>query len=239
MEIVYAMTRNLYPYFKTALKSLLDHNNPEKIYILAEDDKLPYRLPKNCKVINVSGQEYFGPNCPNIHSQFTYMAMMRILYTELMPECDKVIQLDIDTIVCDSLQGIWDVDLTGKWFAAVEEYESNYKPYGEKYYNIGVAVFNLAQMRKDNIVPYLVKKMNRKQMFCVEQDALNSVAVRRKKVVGLPVRYNECFCCGQTVNPAIVHYAGVRDWYENTEMTRVEYIDKYRKKVRKHNERSD
>ena len=152
MKVAYAGTRNLYPWFKPAIRSLLAHNKVETIYLMIEDDDVPEGLPEaNYKVINVSGQTVFDESCPNINSQFTYMAMMRALYADLIPDEDKIISLDIDTIVCDSLEPIWNMDLTGKWMSAAVEYFGQYNPFKYPcYFNVGVAVFNLDEMRKDS-----------------------------------------------------------------------------------------
>lgn len=227
MNIVYAMTRNLYPYFKATLTSLLEHNKPKRIYILAEDDKLPYKLPDICKVINVSDQEVFRPGTANYKSVFTYMAMMRVCYTDLLPRVNKVLQLDIDTIICDDLTPLWKTDLTDKWFAACPEYFGKHNPWNKpKYYNVGVCLFNLQQMRKDKITPKLIDMLNSQKLWCIEQDALNYYGVP-DKVVDLPARYNESFCCGKSHDPAVVHYAGHLDWYCNHDMDRHELLEKY------------
>ena len=226
MNIIYAMTRNLYPFFLPTLTSLLEHNEPDKVYILAEDDRLPYALPDVCEVINVAAerQRFTGANR---ETTFTYMSMARALYAEILP-VDKVIQLDIDTIVCDSLKPLWAIDLKDKWLAACPEHLGTYKICGDVYYNVGVAVFNLEQMRKDNAVAQLVELLNKRFLPCIEQDALNIIGQRENKFVSFPVRYNECFCCGQTENPAVVHFAGSRFWWKDDWMPRHEYLDKYK-----------
>lgn len=228
MRVVYAMTRNLYPCFKPTLTSLLEHNDVEKIYILAEDDHLPYPIPDMCEVVNVSGQKWFPKDGPNVNSIYTYMAMVRLCYPFIFPTERKLIQLDIDTIICDSLEPLWEIDLTDKWCAACPEYESYYRPFGPEYYNVGVAVFNLEQMRRDDIVMTLIDEVNTVCYPCVEQDVLNLYGLPRDKFVPIPVRYNESFCCGHTDNPAVVHYAGYRNWYDNWTMPYVEYLNKYR-----------
>ena len=225
MNVCYSLTRNLYPYLKGAIRSLLDHNSDVKIYVLAEDDELPFEIPCEHRTINMSGQEYFLADTQNTRSPFTYMAMLRVATPELIPE-DRVIQLDIDTIVCDRLEPIWNLDLNGKWLAWCPEHLGVYKPFGEKYYNFGVAVLNLAQMRKDNATEFMVRELNRFYYRFLDQDVMNRFAVP-DKTVDLDVRYNECFCCGQTDNPAIVHFAGYPDWYKNPEIPRYEYRARY------------
>lgn len=228
MIVVYAATRNLYEPLRVALRSLLTYNRPEMIYILAEDDALPFEIGAPHKVINVSGQKYFRPGGPNWDSQFTYMAMMRLLYTDLLPGVDKVLQLDVDTIVLEDLTPLWNVDLTGKWCACVPEYMANYKPWHTQYYNIGVCLFNLAKLREDHVVPLMVEELNLCRYMCVEQDMLNKYGVPLQRFLALPVRYNDSFCCGRVDNPAVVHFAGFPDWWTRKEMPRKEYLDRFR-----------
>lgn len=230
MKVAYSATRNLYPYMLPSITSLLEHNDVEKIYLVIEDDKMPFDVPDVCECVNVSGQGYFRPDGPNSRSIYTYMAMMRITYAELFPHEDKLLQLDSDTIVCDDLTPVWEADLTGKWFAAVPEYLSRYRPFGAGiYYNIGVCLYNLAQLRADGAVPKLVTWLNTTLASCVEQDALNLFGVYREaRAVTLPTRYNECFATGASDDPAVVHYAGYPNWMENRDMPRLEYLDKYR-----------
>ena len=228
MKIVYAATENLYPYLVPTLCSLFEHNDPEKVYIMIEDDELPYEVPDICECVNVSGQKWIKRGGPNESSIFTWMAMCRACYCEIFPHEDKLLQLDIDTIICDDLTPIWETDLTGKWFAAVQEYNGSYNPFGaEKYYNIGVALFNLAQMRKDNVMQQVLDMVNTQKLSCTEQDAFNKLGTEAGKIVDLPLRYNEGIPTGKTKNPAIVHYAGVRNWYKNHKMFRHGYLEKY------------
>ena len=227
MYIAYSASRKLYPYLKATITSLLEHNKVTKLFLLVEDDELPLEIPCKHQIINVSGQQYFRQDGPNMNSIFTYMSMIRICLPDLI-KVNKVISLDVDTIICDSLKPIWDVDLADKWLAWVPEHKGQYKPFGPKYWNFGVAVLNLAQMRKDGAVKTLVDDLNAVRFYCPEQDALNLEAGAPKSV-DLPMRYNESFCCGYTDDPAIVHYAGHPDWMDNHNMYRWEYLDRYMK----------
>ena len=226
INVVYSLTRNLYPQLKGAIRSLLDHNENVKIFVLAEDDELPFEIPCEHKILNMSDQKWFPPDGPNMRSQFTYMAMLRVCTPLLIPET-KVIQLDIDTIVCDSLRPIWEIDLTGKWVAWAPEIYGQWQPFSHAYYNFGVCVQNLGQLRRDNAVRFMVHELNNFVYTFLDQDVMNRFAVP-DKCVEIPVRFNECFCCGQTDNPAIVHYAGFPDWVTKPDLPRREYLDRYR-----------
>ena len=224
MNVIYSGTRNLYHAMRGAIGSLLRYNPDAKVYVLAEDDELPFDIPG--EVINVSGQKYFRSDGPNMRSQFTYMAMIRACTPELIPD-DKVIQLDVDTIVCDSLMPLWETDLTDKWIGWCEEKYGKYKPFGPKYYNFGVAVMNLEQMRRDRFTDLAVWLLNNQPLQFIDQDAMNWLAGTEKSV-DIPVRFNESFCCGYTEHPAIIHYAGYPDWQTTEGMPRWWYRDRYK-----------
>lgn len=228
MNVLYTLTKNLYPYLRWSIESLLEHNKNVKLFILAEDDELPFEIPCKHEIINVSGQKYFGPDCVNAKSQFTYMAMIRVCLSEIL-KVNKVISLDVDTVICDSIEPIWDIDLKGKWIAWCPEHRGSFKPYGPRYYNLGVSVMNLQQLRKDGFTEKAVKMLNEEFLPYIDQDVFNKLAVP-DKTVDIDVRYNESFCCGETQNPAIVHYAGFRDWYYNGTIPRISYLNKYKYK---------
>lgn len=229
MKVVYSASRNLYPYMLPSIVSLLEHNEVEKIFLMIEDDQMPYDVPEQCECINVSGQTLFPPTGVNYRSQFTYMALMRAAYTKVLPkDLDRVIQLDIDTIVCGSLQELWDMDMTGKWLAACDEVRGKIKPFGEKYYNIGVALFNLNQIRADGIDDVVIDALNNREMRFLEQDAWNEYGQKAGKIVELPGQYNECFATGTSANPIVAHFAGFPDWMHRQYMIHKGRLDKYR-----------
>lgn len=228
MKVCYASTRNIYHKMIPAMRSLLDHNDAE-IIVLAEDDALPFDIP--CRVINVSNQTTF--NEKNTKTNFTWMSLMRLLLPDLV-DCERILYLDVDTIVCEDLSMLWDLYMGDRWWAAVEESAGWWKPFGMPYFNAGVSLFNLEQMRKENIVQRFVEDLNTNKYRFPDQDVLNRYAVPNK-VIPLPTRYNEAFCTGYTDNPAIVHYAGYGDWFENKKTFRHEFLERYSTKEKDRN----
>lgn len=220
MTVVYAASRNLYAYLPMAYMSLLKHNPDAQVICLIEDDELPYDTPENVRCVNVSGQTWFGEDCPNIRTNFTYLSLMRVCYTKLFPEYDRVIQLDVDTIIEDSLIPLWRMEFpNGEYFAAVPEYLSNWKPYENDYRNIGVCVFNLKAMREESADDKLIDFLNTHKVPYIDQDALNWLNAKMggNKALTLGIRYNECFVTGESLRPAVVHAAGERNWMHNIE----------------------
>ena len=94
-EAIYSGSRNLYPHMATAAKSLIANSPVDRVWFLIEDEEFPIEVPDMVRTIDVSGQQYFNPNGPNMKTQFTYMALMRVCYAKLLPETDKVLQLDV------------------------------------------------------------------------------------------------------------------------------------------------
>lgn len=228
MNIVYALTKNVYEWVVPSIKSLAEHNPKARVFMLAEDDEFPYELPIDVEMINVSDQTYFPDIATHRKDDFGgYINHLKIWYSKFLP-VNKVIHLDIDTIICDKLDGLWKTDVSGKWFAAVPENQKWYLPFGDKYYNTGVVLFNLAQLRKDKPQQEMTDfLLNTGQPFA-DQNAWNKFGFEQNKIAELELRYNESRVTGMTDNPAIVHYCSIPDWWKNKKMERREYLDAYR-----------
>ena len=237
MVVAFAASRNLYPWLPMAYQSLLDHNPQARVELFIEDAALPYPVPAQVHCNDVSGQRFFDANCANWKTTFTYLSLIRVCYTKLLPACDRVISMDVDTITCGSLQPLWDIDFSGgEYFAAVPEHLSGHKPYGADYRNAGVVVFALDNMRRDGADDKLIRFLNRNKVPYIDQDAINwlNAEMGGSKALDLGVRYNECFVTGESLRPAVVHAAGCRNWFENfDEQYRGSYWKRYEKYCQK------
>ena len=224
MNVVYSLTRNVYDWLLPSVRSLAKYNPSARVFILAEDDELPFDLPIKAEVINISGQEYFPDIAEHRSEAFGgYINHLKIWYSDILP-VNKVIHLDIDTIICDKLDGLWKTDVNGKWFAAVPESQTWYRPFGDKYFNMGVALFNLQQIRKDKKQQEMTDFLLTTNQPYADQNAWNKFG----KPAILDLRYNESKVTGYTDDPAIVHYCAVPDWWTNKKMFRREYLEEYR-----------
>lgn len=228
MNIVYAMTHHVYDWILPSIRSLKATNPKVRVFILAEDDELPFSLPMKAEIINVADQTYFPKNGVNYNNDFKYINLLKVMYPSILP-VDKVIHLDIDTIVCDSLEPMWNMNVEGKWFAAVPETQKWHRPFGDKYYNMGIALINLKQMRKDGAEIPMQEYLNTVKQPFADQDAWNKYGLLHDKIVPLDIRWNEAIATGTTDHPAIVHYCGIKDWFTRFSMPRVEYLNNYRK----------
>lgn len=227
MNIVYALTRNVYKWILPSIRSLAAHNPRAKVFILAEDDAMPFDLPMRAEVINISSQGFFPEIAAHRREAFGgYINHLKVCYPSILP-VNKVIHLDIDTIVCDTLEELWNTDVAGKWFAAVPERQTWYRPFGGRYYNMGVALINLAQMRKDKAPPMMAEYLLASDQPFADQNAWNKFGSELDKAAVLGLRFNESMVTGKTDNPAVVHYCAIPDWWTNRFMDRRGYLDKY------------
>ena len=225
MKVVYTVSEQIVPYVYSSINSLLAHNDVEKIWVFTDTDNV-FNVPQECDVINISDQKWIDRNSPNVNVLFPWIARIRLAMAKLLPEEDKVLYFDADTIVCDSLEPLWETDMDGKWVGMVDEVNGDYKPFGEHYFNCGVILFNLAQIRKDGIDDKWIDFFNNNYIWLGEQDTLNKYQ-EEGKYVCLPSRYNEFTATGISDDPAIVHYAAIPDWYTHSRqrwMSRVEYL---------------
>lgn len=157
----------------------------------------------------------------------------RIFLPELLPELDRILYLDVDAIVTDSLVPLWRTDLGDHWLGAVTnvfDHQQRDRPRDlglqtpELYFNSGVLLMNLEQMRRDAcseaVQSYALSQGSR--MLWVDQDALSVVLGERR--LRLHPRWNcmnsiMCFPWSAEVhgaeavakarrNPAIRHFEG-------------------------------
>lgn len=230
MNIVYSFTHHVDEWAIPSFTSLYEHNPDANVYILCEHDEFPLKIPFDATIINVSDQKIFTPeNCVNYHTDFKYPNLLKVCYPSYLP-VDKVIHLDIDTIICDSLEELWNIDLTDKWFASGLEFPNGggYKPFGNKYYNMGISLINLEQMRKDSIEPLMIEYLRRIKQPYADQDAWNIYAIKNDKAVAFDKKFNSSLQCGYSDKPVIVHYCSIWDWFTNKSMPQHEYLDRYR-----------
>ena len=216
--VVYAGTRNVYKDMCPSVKSLLAHNDIDVVYFLIEDDVFPYELPDVVKCINVSKQRFFRVTGPNYQSAKTYMTMMRTALCKLFPELDRVLWLDIDTIVLGDISKLWELPLDDYYFAATKEIGRSTEK--SLYTNVGVSMYNLEKMR-DGMADQVINALNSKIYRFLEQDALNEFC--RGYIFDMPSEYNANEYTEKVENPKIIHFAATPGW-QNLPIVR-EYAD--------------
>lgn len=204
---VYTATRNLYADMIPAIKSLLVNSDVDRIYVGIEDDEFPYELPSLCKIINLSKKDIFLKDGANAGSRFTYMAMMRVALAKVLPKnLNRVLSLDVDTIVDRDISELWDLPIDDCYFAASHEWHKAQEGY--LYCNVGVSLFNLKKMR-DGKTDELIHVLNKIKLEFVEQDALNMLC--QGAIYDMPPEYNSEYYTEHVDEPKIIHHIGRND----------------------------
>ena len=178
----------------------------------------------------------------NNRPEITMAAYYRLWLAELLPDnLDKVLYLDGDIIVRQSLLPLWDINLDGYAIAAVPDKYENAMGENNKYlrlhyppelgyFNSGVLLINLNYWRKENVIQDFVDMIeNRPESIkCHDQDVLNYCF--REKKIKLPIKYNmqdgflyaipeynfqkyEQEVLEARKNPVIVHYTNGKPWW--------------------------
>jgi lipopolysaccharide biosynthesis glycosyltransferase len=130
---------------------------------------------------------------------FTAAMWYRIFLPELLPGVDRILYLDVDTLAVDRLDPLWEIDLSGSWLGAVTNvFQENHlhRPASiglagpEVYFNSGVLLMNLDEMRRDACTAELVRvaRAGGPELEWPDQDVLNLVLGSRR--LALHPRWN-------------------------------------------------
>jgi lipopolysaccharide biosynthesis glycosyltransferase len=130
--------------------------------------------------------------------QFTAAMWFRVFLPELVPDADRVLYLDVDTIVVDSLEPLASIDLSGAYVGAVtnvllDHHAGRPSSLGlapGAYFNSGVLLMNLDAMRRDGCTEALLDYARSRgpELEWPDQDTLNAVLGERR--VALHPRWN-------------------------------------------------
>ena len=207
---VYFGSRALYQDMLPAAKSLLAHTDVDRIFLLTEDDQLPYELPRKISVINISQivPDYFDVNSPNYGTMWTYIGLIRVALSKLFPQYDRILSIDCDTIVIQDISELWDLPLDDYYFAAVREPLLS----DERqciYINAGVMMLNLKKLREDHKDDELIHALNTQRYRWMAQDVM--VERCQGGILELPSKYNRSQFTAPTDEVKIVHFAGCRN----------------------------
>lgn len=223
MRAVYCATRNLYPRLVTTVNSLLVNNPNIEVTLVLEDRKVPCFNHPRVRIETVDKYtKYLNFKSPNLNTGFTYMSCIRLAFYKEMQS--KVLYLDVDTVVDQNIEELFELDMEGKSVAGVPEMQEANHIKMDGYINSGVLLMNLDNIRESGEGDRLLEMINGDKRYqWPDQDVLNIVCSK----VFLPTEYNEFCVTNISDTPKIVHYAGQPNWWLRTS-PRNEYYAKYK-----------
>ena len=203
---VYSGTRNVYPQMYVSLKSLLINTEMDRVYLLIEDDEFPFPIPENVFTINVSNQEFFEPGSPHYHSDYSYMELLRCALSIILKDEDKVLWLDIDTIINDDISDLFEMDMRGFLYAGTIEPKKCNGIF--TYINVGVCLCNLGLLRDMHKEYELIGFLNQYEYVWPGQDVINLLCQGGIRTFGS--EYNSNAFVLPCSRPRVIHYAAIK-----------------------------
>lgn len=205
----YCMTRNIYHKVWPSLNSLLKHSDVDRVFLLTEDDDVGFEIPRQAQIVNVRDQKYFDRDGINYGNQWTWMVLMRTALSKVFPDIDRMLSLDLDTIVDEDISELWDTPMDDCYLAGVPEPQNCHD--GFIYINAGVVLWNLEKLR-DGKCDEIINSLNTKRWFFPDQNCVSHLC--QGKIYHLGSQYNYSRYSAPCKNPKIWHFAARRDWYE-------------------------
>lgn len=250
MNILYTLNDKFVPQVAAGICSVCENNKEEKeitFYLISKEitDKNKENLIEFGKKYN---REVIIKELGDIKQYFDFefdttgwnsIVLARLILDKFLPEnMEKVLYLDGDTIVRNSLKELWNTNLENNVLAASIEPtvdKTRKKDLGlelKNYYNAGVLLINLKKWREIGAGKVILDyyKENNGKLFANDQDAINGALVdkiytlsptynfynifyqynyRFLKKLMKPVRYIDEKIFNKAVqNPTIIHYLG-------------------------------
>lgn len=251
IPVVYATDANYMPYTAISMWSAVKNVGPDTVlrFIIAVPQNFSDEVERQTTALFAKWDNCtleflrMGSEFDDVEMKITHITTptyYRLLLAELLPECDKCIYLDGDTIINCDLNEMYDADMDGMLIGGtiaqvvwqkpehhMERLEWN-RDIPFKFVNAGVLVMNLAEIRKQDMTKVFLKLMD-KNFPGQDQDIINVACAGRIQL--LPFRYNVASkYCNWDIqkfapfydlaeelegfqNPAIIHYADkIKPW---------------------------
>ena len=248
MNIAVAANEAFVKYLYVMLMSLLENNagqsEPCRIYLLSADMK-EEQIEIIKKLVETYGgslhfirmdMEKFPKELPS-NEMITVETYFRLALPELLPkELDRVLYLDADMVVLQSLRELYETDFEGKTFvvckdgtAVSAEHVAQSGLFAElkekenfQYFNAGVMLFHLEKLRNTCDFAFFMEQAlaHKEELVYHDQDLLNYLFWNDVKYVDAE-RFNLAARTAYNIgyrsdwvreHTAILHYAGPKPW---------------------------
>ncbi len=230
IPIFFAVDDNYAPYLAAALMSLKDHTRTHNFYdinILVEKISNEHKnnllsiASDNIEITFCDVSDKVSALCSRLHLRdyYTRATYYRFFIPEMFPQYDKGLYLDCDIIITRDVADMYNTQMGNNLLCAVnDEVISDtdiFASYSEivleiprrKYFNAGILVMNLSEMRKIHIEEKFASLLS-KRTYSVAQDQDYLNVICRGRVKYLSVLWNKTPMpySNKNVIPYIAHY---------------------------------
>ncbi len=238
-NICFSLDENYCEQLAVAITSLLlnsDEDDSFSFYVLneniSEESRIKIRALKKIKDFEISfidiDSKYFSdfpipkykwPECKN--STISRPAYFKYVIANELAHLDKVLYLDCDLLIINSLKELYNIDIGDNYAAMVQDVETEKLSESfqiSNYFNTGVMLINLKKWREEQLKDRLIKATyeNIDRILFADQDVFNIVL--DNKVMKLSKRWNYQFFLSTKEDNIrlyhnfdaynIIHYAG-------------------------------
>ena len=149
------------------------------------------KYPKNCKLIFLDmGNKFQGEKIDERRKVPTYF---RLELPNLLPNINKIIYLDGDTLIFEDLTELINIDMKDNYFYGfLDERVNSLLRFGIKNPVVlccGVLLINLEALRKNNITQKFIEFLNKERERIIQHDQTIINAVCQGKLGALPPKY--------------------------------------------------
>ncbi len=230
IPIFFAVDDNYAPYLAVALESLKANSSDKYIYdinILVE--KISEEHVRNILAIGTDNikitfcdvTEKVSAICSRLHMRdyYTRATYYRFFIPDMFPQYNKGLYLDCDIVINRDVADMFNTPMGNDLLCAMSEEVITdievFSRYSEvvlsvpkdKYFNAGILVMNLKEMRKMHIEEVFASLLSKKTYrVAQDQDYLNVICYGRVKMLSVlwnktPMPYSD-----KSITPYIVHY---------------------------------
>jgi lipopolysaccharide biosynthesis glycosyltransferase len=223
------------------LKSIdLNHKTDEHIDFHIIDDGISAKFKKQLETIVdparitlkwFKSKEIVPVNIiiPVDNSAFPLTVYLRVFSPYVVDQnLDKLIYLDVDTLVQDDISKLWNIDLGDHTVAAVQDVGgtfdcewggvANYKELGfapdTKYFNSGLLVINPKKWRAEDISNQVITALSTHKKYVQLADQYGLNVVLGNKWLQLDDKWN-WFAFKENDNPHIVHFLDIKPIFKS------------------------
>ncbi|WP_109059121.1 glycosyltransferase family 8 protein [Aggregatibacter aphrophilus] len=195
MNIAFSSDDHYAPYLSVSILSILKNNLESEICLYILDfgikknnkkiiESIAHKYNKNIQFIPIKKDEFTNfPITINYISPATYA---RLNIAEYIPNIDKLLYIDVDTLTNGSLKELWNTDISQHALAACKDFfiEIDQPKYKSKiglenhcYFNAGVILINMNRWRKLNVLNVSLEWLSKYKNIIEyqDQDILNGI----------------------------------------------------------------
>lgn len=230
IPIFFAVDDNYAPYLAVSLNSLISTTSSKYDYhinilieTISEENKqiLEGMATENIKVKFVSVTERLRMICARLHMRdyYTKATYYRFFIPAMFPEYDRGLYLDCDIAITDDVAKLYHCHLANNLVAAIpDEIITDIEVFGlysekvlgiprQEYFNAGILVMNLAEMRRVNIEKQFSQLLSKRTYrVAQDQDYLNVLCYGKTTLINKKWNKTPLPDSNPLLLPKIAHY---------------------------------